>query len=242
MYHIHLQNFDGPMDLLLYFIRRDEIDIYDIPIAKITKEYIQTLDEMRAMNISLAGDFVEMAATLMRIKSRMLLPSRKDIEENDIEDPRTTLVHQLIDYQRFKELAKILDDLSTNRSQFIRRGLITNIPLGEEDPSVYLREVSLYDIALIFKQAMENKPVIQYFELQRERVSLDHQKAFLLVHFDREGYVEFADLLSQIETKIEMIVTFLALLELIRSGLVRVLQGKLFGEIKIQLLETRVNN
>jgi segregation and condensation protein A len=241
MYHIHLQNFDGPMDLLLYFIRRDEIDIYDIPIAKITKEYIQTLDEMRAMNISLAGEFVEMAATLMRIKSRMLLPARDYEETSEIEDPRTALVHQLLEYQRFKELANKLEDLSENRSQYIRRGLTTNIPMGEEDPGIYLREISLYDIALIFKQAMENKPVIQPFELQRERVSLDHQKAFLLAHFDREGYIVFTDLLSKIDTKIEMIITFLALLELIRSGHVRVLQGKLFGDIKIKLLESRID-
>ena len=100
MYKVHLENFDGPLDLLLFFIRRDEIDIYDIPISHITKEYLDTLEQIQQVNISIAGEFIEMAATLMRIKAKMLLP--KPELEGDIDDPRSPLVRQLLEYRRYK--------------------------------------------------------------------------------------------------------------------------------------------
>ena len=233
MYKVHLENFDGPLDLLLFFIRRDEIDIYDIPISHITKEYLDTLDQMQQINVGVAGEFIEMAATLMRIKSKMLLPKPQLDEE--IEDPRSPLVRQLLEYRRYKELAQQLEQLSEGRSHYFPRSYETPVPTGEEDPGVYLRQVSLYDIAQYFKVAMENKPIISRYELQREELSLDDQKALILANLDESGSLEFSILIGKLETKIEVIITFLAILEMIRNEEIKIIQKELFGEMAIQI-------
>ncbi len=233
MYKVHLENFDGPLDLLLFFIRRDEIDIYDIPISRITKEYLGTLDQIQQINIGVAGEFIEMAATLMRIKSKMLLP-RPQMDE-DIEDPRSPLVRQLLEYRRYKELAQQLENLAEERSHYFTRGYESPIPAGDEDPGVYLRQVSLYDIAHYFKVAMENKPIISRYELQREEISLDAQKAIILANLDEKGFLKFSVLLTKLETKLEVIVTFLAILEMLRNEEIVIVQQKLFGELEIQI-------
>ena len=238
MYKIHLENFDGPLDLLLFFIRRDEIDIYDIPISHITKEYLGTLDQMQQINIGVAGEFIEMAATLMRIKSKMLLP-RPQMDE-DIDDPRSPLVRQLLEYRRYKELAQQLENLAEERSHYFSRRYESPIPTGEEDPGVYLRQVSLYDIAHYFKVAMENKPIISRYELQREDISLDDQKAIILANLDEKGFLKFSVLITKLETKIEVIVTFLAILEMIRTEEIIIVQRKLFGELEIQIKGKKV--
>lgn len=238
MYKVHLENFDGPLDLLLFFIRRDEIDIYDIPISRITKEYLGTLNQIQQINIGVAGEFIEMAATLMRIKSKMLLP-RPQMDE-DIEDPRSPLVRQLLEYRRYKELAQQLENLAEERSHYFTRGYESPIPARDEDPGVYLRQVSLYDIAHYFKVAMENKPIISRYELQREKISLDDQKAIILANLDEKGFLKFSVLLTKLETKLEVIVTFLAILEMIRSEEIVIVQQKLFGELEIQIKGKKV--
>ena len=233
MYKVHLENFDGPLDLLLFFIRRDEIDIYDIPISHITKEYLNTLDQMQQINVGIAGEFIEMAATLMRIKAKMLLP--KPQLDEDTEDPRSPLVRQLIEYRRYKDLAEQLEQLSEARSHYFPRSYEAPIPDGDEDPGVYLRQVSLYDIAQYFKVAMENKPLISRYELQREDLSLDDQKALILANLDENGQLKFSVLLTKLETKIEVVVTFLAILEMIRNEEIVIVQKELFGEMAIQI-------
>ncbi len=238
MYKVHLENFDGPLDLLLFFIRRDEIDIYDIPISRITKEYLGTLEQMQQINIGVAGEFIEMAATLMRIKSKMLLP-RPQMDE-DIEDPRSPLVRQLLEYRRYKELAQQLENLAEERSHYFSRGYEAPVPAGEEDPGVYLRQVSLYDIAHYFKVAMENKPIISRYELQREDISLDDQKAIILANLDEKGFLKFSVLITKLETKIEVIVTFLAILEMLRNEEIVIFQQKLFSELEIQIKGKKV--
>ena len=238
MYKIHLENFDGPLDLLLFFIRRDEIDIYDIPISHITKEYLGTLDQMQQINIGVAGEFIEMAATLMRIKSKMLLP-RPQLD-NDIEDPRLSLVRQLLEYRRYKDLAEQLEKLAEERSHYFSRGYEAPVTAGDEDPGIYLRQVSLYDIAHYFKVAMDNKPIISHYELQREDISLDDQKAIILANLDEKGFLKFSVLLTKLETKLEVIVTLLAILEMIRNEEIIIIQRKLFGELEIQIKGVKV--
>ena len=137
-YRVHLENFEGPLDLLLYFIRRDEIDIYDIPIANITEEFMEMLEEIKKMNINIAGEFIVMAATLMRIKSMMLLPRPALDEEDDIIDPRKELVDQLLEYSRFKETAATLDMYAAKRSQFFPKGKTNNIADVPEEVNVIL--------------------------------------------------------------------------------------------------------
>ena len=233
MYKVHLESFDGPLDLLLFFIRRDEIDIYDIPISYITKEYLGTLDQMQHINIGVAGEFIEMAATLMRIKSKMLLP-RPQLED-EIDDPRSPLVRQLLEYRRYKDLAQQLENLAEERSHYFSRGYEAAVPIGDEDPGVYLRQVSLYDIAHYFKVAMENKPIISRYELHREDISLDDQKAIILANLDEKGFLKFSVLITKLDTKLELIVTLLAILEMMRSEEIIIVQRELFGELEIRI-------
>ncbi len=236
MYRVQLQNFEGPLDLLLYFIRRDEIDIMDIPISKITEEYMATLDMMQHFNITVAGEFIDMAATLMRIKAKMLLPRPRMDDLDDMEDPRAELVQKLLDYQRFKEAARQLERLSSERGQYFPRGSKMELPEGQEEPGVYLREVSLYDIARYFKAAMDRMPVIQPYELQREPISLEMQKALILSSFNPHGKLRFSALIDKLNSKLEIVVAFLAILEMIRAGEITVIQKKLFGELEIRQL------
>lgn len=235
-YRVHLENFEGPLDLLLYFIRRDEINIYDIPISNITEEFMNAIEEMKKLNIKFAGDFIVMASTLMRIKSKMLLPRPELDEEDEIIDPRKELVDQLLNYSRFKEAAESLDIFASERSQVFPVGKKVIVSDTPEEVNVILRDVTLYDIASAFKTAMDNMPVIQVYELEREPIHLDEQKELVLRSFDGDGRLRFSTLINQLETKIAIVVTFLALLELIRSHQITIVQNELFGELEIQLL------
>ena len=164
IYRVQIDQFEGPLDLLLYFIRRDEIDIYDIPISNITSEYLQVIEDMKSMNLSIAGEFILMAATLMRIKSKMLLPRPILDEDGEPIDPRTQLVGQLLEYQQYKDLSI---ELSARwNEQIIRhsRGLAQNIE-DTDNIELAFKEVSLFDLAKYFKEAMDRMPVITSYEL-----------------------------------------------------------------------------
>jgi segregation and condensation protein A len=189
---------------------------------------------MQQINVGIAGEFIDMAATLMRIKSKMLLP-KQQMDEEDFEDPRSPLVRQLLEYRRYKDLAIQLKQLSEERSHYFPRSYETPIPAGDEDPGVYLRQVTLYDIAQYFKTAMDNKPIISRYELQREELSLDDQKALILANLDETGSLKFSVLITKLNTKIEVIITFLAILEMMRNEEIIIIQEELFGEMAIQI-------
>lgn len=235
MYRVHLKNFDGPLDLLLYFIRRDEIDIYDIPIASITGEYLETLNLMKSLNLNIAGEFIVMAATLVRIKAKMMIPRPAPDEDDDYIDPRAELVHQLLEFQQFKDAARQLEDLADERQRQYPLGQRMKPPQGEEDLGVFFRDVSLYDLARLFRDTMERMPVIRSYELERDPIHLEQQRAFILAAFDGEGRLRFSSLLKKMKSKIEVLVTFLAVLELIRERQVTIVQEKLFGHIELHL-------
>jgi len=233
-YRVQLENFEGPMDLLLYFIRRDELDIYDIPIGQITKEFVDVIEEWKQMNMLIAGDFIVMASTLMRVKAKMMIPRPELDEAGEIIDPRTELMEQLIDYKRFKDVAEMLNSLSDDRSQILPRQFEQEIKAieGEELGSI-LRDVTLYDLARVFKEAMENRPVISQLELSREPIKLEKQKEFLLKFFDGDGRLKFSTLLNELKTRMEIIVTFLAILDLVREGICSFEQNGVFDEIEL---------
>ncbi len=238
-YRVQLENFEGPLDLLLYFIRRDELDIYDIPIARITKDFIDAIEEWKRLNLLVAGDFIVMASTLMRVKAKMLIPRPELDDDGEIIDPRTELMQQLIDYKRFRNAAEMLDGLAFDRSHVVSRQFVQEIQTieGNEIGSI-LRDVTLYDLARVFKQAMENRPVMSQFELTREPVRLEEQKKFLFKFFDGDGRLKFSTLLKELETRMEIIVTFLAILDLIREGSCRFEQNDIFDEIELIHLGT----
>ena len=236
MYKVQLDQFEGPLDLLLYFIRRDEIDIYDIPISNITSEYLQVIEDIKSMNLSIAGEFILMAATLMKIKSKLLLPRPILDEDGEPIDPRTQLVEQLLEYQQYKGLSIELSKRWNEQSSRHSRGVLEQIENVEQIESFY-KEVSLFDLAKYFKEVMDRMPVISSYELKRETISLDYKKEHILQCFDGDGILSFKRLLSNCENKIEMIITFLALLDLIRLSKVTVFQNKLFDKIEIHQLE-----
>ena len=179
MHKVEIDQFQGPLDLLLYFIRRDEIDINDIPIAKITAEYLQIVEDMKSMNLSVAGEFILMAATLMRIKSKMLLP-RPDLDDlGEPIDPRTELVQQLIEYKKYKDIADNLSEKWEALSYQHERSLTQSIDDTEEEIN-YLKEISVFELAKHFKEVMDRAPEINPYEVNLNTLDLSDKKQFIL--------------------------------------------------------------
>jgi len=235
MFNIRLENFEGPLDLLLYFIKRDKIDIYDIPITEITNEYIQVIDEAKKLDVSVAGEFLFMASMLLRIKTQMLLPRQIDEEGLDIDDPRIDLVAQLIEYKKYRDLAHKLRNLHENNKDSFFRSSAKIVYDQSPVVSDFLKEVSLFDISKIFKDAIDNAPTQDSFKIYKEVVSLTDQKKFIMESFEGNEVVSLKKIVKKLETKIEIIVTFLALLEMIKQSEILCTQKKIFQDIEIKL-------
>ena len=235
MFTVKLENFEGPLDLLLYFIKRDKIDIYDIPISKITKEYIDTINRAKKLNVGIAGEFILMASILTRLKTRMLLPRKEDEEGLEIDDPRSVLVDQLVQYKTFKNIANQLRTIQNNNKDIFYRPNDINLSDIERSPTEFLREVSLFDISKIFKEALSNAPIDDSFYLERQTLSLTDQRQFIISNFDKKGILLLNKLVKKLNNKLEIIVTFLALLEMIKTGEIICKQNDIFGQIEIKL-------
>ncbi len=236
MFNIKIENFEGPLDLLLYFIKRDKIDINDIPITQITNEYISVIDEAKKLDVSIAGEFLFMASMLLRIKTQMLLPRQINDESLDIEDPRIDLVAQLLEYKKYKSIANKLKNLHfENKDSFFRN---SSKVVYDQSPNVsdFLNEVTLYDISKIFKDAVNNAPTQDSFEINRETVSLKDQQDFILQKFNNDKILSLKNLVKKLETKLEIIVTFLALLEMIKRSEIICFQKENFEDIEIKLI------
>ena len=235
MFTVKLQNFEGPLDLLLYFIKRDKIDIYDIPISKITKEYIDTINRAKKLNVGIAGEFILMASMLTRLKTRMLLPRKEDEEDLEIDDPRSALVNQLVQYKTFKNIANQLQKIQNDNKDLFYRPNDINLSDIERSPTEFLREVSLFDISKIFKEALSNAPIDDTFYLEKQTMSLADQRQFIISNFDNKGVLLLKNLVKKLNNKLEIIVTFLALLEMIKTGEIICKQKDIFGQIEIKL-------
>ena len=235
MHKVEIDQFQGPLDLLLYFIRRDEIDINDIPIAKITAEYLQIVEDMKSMNLSVAGEFILMAATLMRIKSKMLLP-RPDLDDlGEPIDPRTELVQQLIEYKKYKDIEDNLSDKWEALSYQHERSVTQSIDDIEEEIN-YLKEISVFELAKHFKEVMDRAPEINPYEVDLNTLDLSDKKQFILSSFDGRGILSFEHLLKSCKSKLEVVITFIALLDLVQQFKIAVFQSSLFEDIEIHLL------
>ena len=236
MFNIKLENFEGPLDLLLYFIKRDKIDIYDIPITKITNEYISLIDEAKKLDVSIAGEFLLMASILLRIKTQMLIPRQVDQETLDIDDPRIDLVSQLIEYKKYKNVAHKLKNLHFENKNIFFRSTVNVIYDKSHNVSDYLNEVTLFDISKIFKEAIDNAPSQDTYEIYKELVSLKDQKNYIFKSFEKKKVVSLKNLVKNLGTKIEIIVTFLAMLEMIRQSEIICFQKQNFDDIEIKLI------
>jgi len=230
---IQLPLFEGPLDLLLYLIRREKIDIHDIPIAPITREYMAYLDVMRELNLDVAGEFMVMAATLIHIKSKMLVPIEPTEVEGEEEyvDPRAELAQRLLEFQRYKEAAGILHQQAQIRAaQWTRPDTV--LPRFDDDGEEML-EAGLYDLIAAFKEMLDRRKALLDHEVETQGPSIEERMAELLAMIGEGESLEFLELFASLETKVEMITTFLALLELVRMKRVRVYQRGLFGDIRV---------
>lgn len=240
-YKVDLEVFEGPLDLLLYLIRRDELDIYDIPIEHITAQYMAYLETMKLLDLDIAGEFLVMATTLMMIKSRMLLPADERAAEDEEEegvDPRLDLVRQLIEYKKFKEAASRLHRLEAIRSESFRFGGEPPVPPADEAEGVrLLDDVGLFDLLTAFQDVLSRAPVAPLGHLEPIRWAVPDKMDDITSRVKRDGRVSFSKLFNADSPRGEIIVTFIALLELLKQHLVRVSQGALFSEIVIQPVE-----
>lgn len=238
-YQIHLENFTGPLDLLLFFIRRDEIDVMDIPIARITEEYLFYIETLQTLNVAVAGEFLMMAATLMRIKARMLLPQVSwDQDEEAPEDPRAKLVQQLLEYQRYSEAAENLSEILASQSHKFPRAGTWDSPDSSEDPSIYLEDISLFELASLFKGLLEKMPPPVTYDLQRDEVRVRDKMAYLMAQFVVKERYKFSELFSDFQSRKDLIATFIALLELVRDGQVRILQKRPFADFVLEAVSS----
>ena len=235
MHKIHLDQFEGPLDLLLYFIRRDEIDIYDIPISKITYDYLNVIEKMNSLNVSIAGEFVLMAATLMKIKSKILIPRQELDEEGEIIDPRTDLVNKLIEYQHFKTVSKKLRLLHDEADLSYSRKLSEDSDF-EKNEKFYSNDLNLFSLAELFKKAIEKAPLFNPIELRAEPVSLENRKKLILSSFDGSGKLSFSNLILNLKNKLDIIISFLAILDLIRTNEILVFQKNVFSDLEFTIL------
>lgn len=229
---IQVSEFEGPLDLLLYLIRRDKIDIHDIPIAPITRRYMEYLELMRQLNLDVAGEFMVMAATLIHIKSKMLVPvDPTESSDEEQEDPREALVQRLLEFQRYKEAAGVLHQQAQIRAATWTRP-DTVLPRFD-DAGEEMVEAGLFDLIAAFKEMLDRRKALLAHEVESEGKSIE-QAMDELVALVREGEsLEFLELFARAETKGDMIVTFLALLELIRLKRVKVYQRGVFGPIRV---------
>lgn len=232
IYNIKLPVFEGPMDLLLHLIRESKLDIYDIPISLITGQYLEYLGMMKDLNLEIAGEFLVMAATLIHIKSRMLLPPDEEVAPEEMEDPRLELVQRLLEYQAFKDGASILREREDESQKIFFREPLVIEDENDVRTELYLFDVNIFDLLGAFKKIFDNA-LPEVLTITREVLTVK-DKMFLIVEMlETHDSIRFEEVFRDNFTRKQLIVTFLALLELQRLGLVRVYQEKEFGHIWI---------
>jgi segregation and condensation protein A len=233
-YKLKLSNFEGPLDLLLHLIKLNEVNIYDIPISTITDQYIEYLEMMKELDLDVASEFLVMAATLMEIKSRMLLPTQPGEEEEE-EDPRFELIEQILEYKKYKELAGNLGEKAEIESNFFQRNFKEEVDIETGEPLI---EVSLFDLLQAFKHVLEYATEEQFREIVLEEVSIEEKMDDIRARLKQKTNLLLDEVFEgAVKSKTALISTFLALLELIRLKEVVARQTKVFGEIRIFLLQ-----
>jgi len=227
---VFLEAFEGPLDMLLYLIRRQNLNILDIPIAEVTKQYAHYIELMHDMEFELAGEYLVMAATLAEIKSRMLLPSPVASDEDE-EDPRAELVRRLQEYQRFKEAAQDINalerlerDVSQATAKVVERRVVTKLP-----------DITLKELLIAFKEAIERSDMFTRHHVQREPLSVRERMSQVLVSLESKKFTEFSQLFDSAEGRTGVTVTFLAILELLKESLIDVVQSEPYGPIHVRV-------
>ncbi|MGB2600586.1 MAG: segregation/condensation protein A [Candidatus Omnitrophota bacterium] len=233
-YKVKLNIFEGPLDLLLFLIKRDKIDIYDIPIAKVTQQYLDYMDLMKMLDLEIAGEFLVMAATLIHIKSKMLLPpDETDEEVEEEEDPRDELVRRLLEYKKYKEAASHLQTMhEEHKSLFLRRGEGDKGKIVSDDGTEYF-EASLFDLITAFRKILTTVPKKTFHKVIKNEFTVSDKIHEIYHILAKEPKMYFSSLFDKAEGKDEVIVIFLAILELIKMREVFVAQTGPFEDIEI---------
>jgi segregation and condensation protein A len=235
-YEIKLDIFEGPLDLLLYLIRKNEIDIYNIPIALITEQYLEYLDMMRSLNLDLAGEYLVLAATLIHIKSRLLLPPAEgEDEEEEGEDPRAELVQQLLEYQAFKEAALSLEGRPLLDRDVFARGAPVEDPSAVEVEEEVMIEVGIFELVAAFRRIVAGLDRSEDMAIDVEKMSLTDRINEIMERLSEEKQLTFTELLGEKMDRKRVIYTFLAILELMKLRMVRAYQSGPFGAIRLFL-------
>ncbi|MCX7940394.1 MAG: segregation/condensation protein A [Endomicrobia bacterium] len=226
-YEVKLDIFEGPLDLLLYLVRKNNFSIYDIPISEITHQYLEYLDLMKELNLDIAGEFLVMAATLMEIKSKSLLPKPQEELEDEVEQIRKQLVDRLVEYQKYKNVVMnfLRPRESVERNVFYRK-----LPIFTEDD--YYLEATIFDLLTALNEVLRKVPK-EYKEIVIEEIHIEEKMRQILDYLNGKKYILFEELMQLEKTRKGIIVLFLALLELIRLGQVFARQKEFFGEIRI---------
>jgi segregation and condensation protein A len=226
---VFLEAFEGPLDLLLYLIRRQNIDVLDIPIAEITKQYVQYIDVMKEMQLELAGEYLLMAAMLAEIKSRMLLP-RPEAAEEDEEDPRAELVRRLQEYERFKKAAEDISDLP----RLERDVFVASVDAPERKVTTKLPDVTMKELLLAFHDVLQRAEMFSNLHMQREPLSVRQRMSEILTRIKSSGFTGFSDLFDAEEGRMGVAVTFIAVLELLRESIIEVVQAEQYAPLHIR--------
>lgn len=230
-YKVKLELFEGPLDLLLYLVKKDHVNICDIPIAEVTEQYLQYLELMRLFDLNIAGEFLVMAATLIHIKSKILLPalSPNQEESQEEEDPRAELMKKLLEYQKFKEAANVL-----RQKELLRQNVFTRMPTSsdKENHEPYF-EASLFDLISAFSKAMKEIPKELLYEVIKDEFTVEEKIHDLLHVLLNQPVISVHSLFVKARNKFEIVATFLAVLELIRLKEIVIVQKEIFGEIQV---------
>lgn len=226
---VFLEAFEGPLDLLLYLIRKQNLDILDIPVAEITRQYMGYIELMRAVKLDLAAEYLLMAATLAEIKSRMLLP-RQAQDEEDEEDPRAALVRRLQEYERFREAAMDLGD----RPRVDRDIFVASASFVDDNPIVPEVDVTLDELAQAFRRVLEQAERLSSLQITREVLSVRERMSAILERLQTDEFVRFENLFVQEEGRMGLVVTFVAILELIKEDLLLIVQNEPFAPIHVR--------
>lgn len=230
-YKVKLELFEGPLDLLLYLIKKNEIDIAHIPIAEITQQYLEYLEIMRLLDLNIAGEFIVMAATLMHIKSRLLLPPEELPPEEEEEDPQEQLIQRLLEYKKFKEAAMQLSQLELKQKDIFTRTTSEINKLGSGDGPYF--EASLFDLITAFTKVLKEVPKESFYEVIKDEFTVEDKMHDIFHLLVEQPVIYFTKLFEKAKNKLEIIAIFLALLELIRLKELVIYQKSLFGEIEI---------
>ncbi len=233
-YEIKLDIFEGPLDLLLFLIKKNEIDIYNIPIALITQQYLEYLDMMRSLNLDLAGEYLVLAATLLHIKSKMLLPVEEDNHDEEDPDPRTELVRQLLEYQLYKEAASQLETRPLLARDVFTRGFMVEALPGQDDQEMAV-ELNVFDLVDAFYKIVSTMEKGELLEIDTEKMSLAEKMNEIMDRLTEKRNLTFTELLGEQANRRMLIYTFLAILELMRQRMIRIYQTSSFGVIRICL-------